>query len=112
MRVHWSSVLCWLLVDITLRKQGKGSLDHALKQITVCSETALMSAGSIAHKLDKTTKANIFSSLFNIYSKSHQIPGYNSILMDLRISRTTNQEKVFLNDGTPLASIRRSIFNN
>jgi len=109
MRVHWSGVLFWLTADIELRKQGKGTLDDALKQLKHCCEGRSMSARAIVYKLDDTLDTELFVPLFQKYRESHAIPEYEQILADLGVKQSRWTGGISLNDDAPLADIRRQI---
>jgi hypothetical protein len=109
MRVHWSGVLFWLTADVELRKQGKGTLDGALKKLKYCCEKMSMSASSIVHKLDELSNVHLFVPLFKEYSESHSIPKYSSILADLGVTQISMKEGIFINNNAPHAEIRRRL---
>ena len=110
MRVHWSGVLFWLTVDVELRKQGKSSLDDALKQLRYCCQGKSMSAEEIVSKLDELTNQNIFVPLFDKYRKSYSTPEFTSILTDLGVKQNKRTDDITFNDDAPLADIRRQIY--
>ena len=110
MRVHWSGVLYWLSADVELRKQGKGTLDDALKQLKDCCESRSMSAETIARKLDELTNMKVFVPLFDKYSDTYQLPEYKSILTDFGVKQTKWAGDISLDDEAPLAEIRRQIY--
>jgi hypothetical protein len=110
MRVHWSGVLFWLTVDVELRKQGKISLDDALKQLRYCCQGKSMSAEEIVSKLDELTNQNIFVLLFDKYRKSYSTPEFTSILTDLGVKQNKRTGDITFNDDAPLAYIRQQIY--
>lgn len=110
MRVHWSGVLYWLSADVALRKQGKGTLDNSLKQLKDCCEWRSMSAKAIAHKLDELTNAKVFVPLFDKYSESYRVPEYKPILTELGVKQNKWPGGISIDDGAPLADIRRHIY--
>lgn len=110
MRVHWSGVLYWLTADVELRKQNKGTLDNALKLLKDCCEGRSMSAESIARKLDELISTKVFVPLFNKYTESYRIPEYTSILAELGVKQDKWSSGVSLDNDTPLATIRRQIY--
>lgn len=110
MRVHWSGVLYWLTADVELRRQHKGTLDEALKQLKDCCATHYMSAEAIAWKLDDLLNVQVFESLFNQYSESYHIPEYQPLLTELGVMQNTQADGVSLNTAAPLAAIRRQIY--
>ncbi len=112
MRVHWSGVLFWLTADVELRKQGKSTLNNALKKLRDCCEKNLMSAEEIVHKLDELTDENIFVPLFNKFRESYTVPEYESILSDLGVKQKKLAGGVLFNDNAPLAVIRQQIYLN
>jgi hypothetical protein len=109
MRVHWSGVLFWLTADVELRKQGKGTLDDALKQLKYCCEGRSMSARAIVHKLDALTNMELFVPLFQKYRETYAIPEYQQILADLGVKQRPWTGGISLDDDAPLAEIRRQI---
>lgn len=109
MRVHWSGVLFWLTADVALRKQGKYSLDSALKRLQYCCAKRSMSAEAIVRELDELTNENIFVPLFNKYSKSYSIPAYEVLLDDLGVKQKQSTDGITFNDNAPLALIRQQI---
>ena len=110
MRVHWSGVLFWLTVDVELRKQGKISLDDALKQLRYCCQGKSMSAEEIVSKLDELTKQKLFVPLFDKYSNSYSTPEFTSILTDLGVKQNKRTGHITFNDDAPLADIRQQIY--
>ena len=110
MRVHWSGVLFWLTVDVELRKQGKISLDDALKQLRYCCQGKSMSAEEIVSKLDELTKQKLFVPLFDKYSNSYSTPEFTSILTDLGVKQNKWTGHITFNDDAPLADIRQQIY--
>jgi len=109
MRVHWSGVLFWLTADIELRKQGKGSLDDALKQLKHCCADRSMSARAIVRKLDDIIDLKLFTPLFDQYSESHAIPEYQQLLAELGVKKRKWTGGIKLIDDAPLANIRQQI---
>jgi len=109
MRVHWSGVLFWLTADVELRKQGKSTLNDALKKLRHCCEESSMSAEEIVRKLDELTNENLFVPLFNKYRESYTVPEYKSILADLGVKQKKLAGGASFNDNAPLAVIRRQI---
>jgi len=103
--------LYWLNADIALRKQNKGTLDNALKQLKDCCESHSMSAEAIARKLDELTNVTIFVSLFDKYSESYRVPEYKSLLTNLGIKQNKWSGDISLDNDAPLANIRRQIYN-
>ncbi|VAW94421.1 hypothetical protein MNBD_GAMMA21-2607 [hydrothermal vent metagenome] len=112
MRIHWSGVLYWLNIDVELRKQNKGTLDSALKQLKACCESRSMSARAIALKLDQLTGTIIFTSLFDEYRLTYQIPDYDSILSDLGVNQYPETGEIYFNDRAPLSKIRKQLSVN
>jgi hypothetical protein len=110
MRVYWSGVLYWLNTDIALRKQNKGTLDLALKQLKACCEKHSMSARDIAYKLDELMAVNVFVPLFNKYSKSFRIPDYQPVLTKLGVLQNNWPGNITLDNSAPLADIRKQIY--
>jgi len=110
MRVHWSGVLYWLIADVELRKQDKGTLDIALKQLKDCCESRSMSAEDIARKLDELTNVKVFVPLFNKYSESYQIPEHKLILTELGVKHNKWTGGISLDEEAPSADIRRRIY--
>lgn len=110
MRVHWSGVLYWLNADVELRKQGKASLDEALRLLKNCCEHRSMSASAIAHKLDALTSSNVFVPLFDLYRESYQMPDYESILAKLGVKQPKGADNISFDDNAALATIRQKIY--
>ena len=109
MRVYWSGVLYWLSSDVELRKQGKGTLDEALKKLKDCCETHSMSAAQIAYRLDALMNTNLFLPKFRQYSQSHAMPDYKSILRELGVQKKEQNGEVILVKNS-LSDIRRQIY--
>lgn len=109
MRVHWSGVYYWLSAEIQLQKNGKGSLDNALKQLKACCESRSMSAHAITEKLDSLTESQIFLPLFNKFSNSYTIPDYRPMLSELGVNQSKASGRVTLDNKSPLADIRLTI---
>lgn len=110
MRVHWSGVLYWLTVDVALRKQGKGTLDDALKQLKDCCEDRSMSAQAIVNKLDELTDTELFTPLFKEYCVTHTIPDYEPILAELGVKQNKWTGGISLDDNAPLANVRKQMY--
>jgi hypothetical protein len=112
MRVHWSGVLYWLSADIELRRQNKGTLDTALKQLKDCCEWRSMSAKAIAGKLDELINVKVFVPLFAKHSESYRLLEYKSLLAALGVTQNNSTAGISLNNDASLASIRRQIVIN
>lgn len=110
MRVHWSGVLYWLNADIELRRQKKGTLDDALKRLKKCCVSDAMIAKDIAGRLDELMDVSIFTALFQEYSDSHKMAEYKIVFTRLGIEQNYQTGGVTLDDGAPLADIRRQIY--
>ncbi len=110
MRVHWSGVLYWLSADVELRKQNKGTLDSALKQLKACCESSSMSAKAIAQKLDELTQSDLFVPLFETYCDSYQIPDYQPILTELGIEQYQSNRNIVLRNTASQAEFRKQIY--
>jgi len=109
MRVYWSGVLYWLNVDVELRKQGKETLDNALKQLKDCCETQQMTAEDIAKTLDTITNQELFLPLFKQYARSYRVGDYKSLLADLGIKNNRWSDGISLDNNAPQANIRQKI---
>ena len=109
MRVHWSGVLFWLTVDVELRKQNKGSLDEALKQLRDCCEGQSMSAREIVHKLDELTDNDMFAPLFEKYCETYATPDFKPMLTSLGVKRDKMTGGISFDNAATLAHIRQQM---
>ena len=111
MKVYWSGAAVALLADVELRRRSNGteSLDDVLRQFQSCClpANARWSGTQLFRRLDGFVDEPVFMPLYRRYANAPGFPDVRPRLQELGV--IVDDERVWLDDGAPLAALRSAM---
>lgn len=113
-RVYWAGTALVMLADVEIRRatNGASSLDTALAEIARCclDSDVTMSALELTGRIDEVTGGSLFTDIARAGREQRRFPDVDGVLRGLGVIDVRG--RLVLDDGAPLAHIRRQIMSS